>query len=1140
MASNQYEVLVTYVSSTFNPAVDTWGGIVPGSPYKVTFTDDPNSVSSVVAVANVTGVDVDGNEVSTTLTLGVDYSVYQNTITFAAAYQGTKMEAAFMRTSSGLAGPAANTANYLVLRSVNGNTPASKLNTTKIALQAQATQELNGQVGQLSCRARQQCPVWTGAAWVTQVTRNPAWIFRWLLTSCPANPRLVATSRVDDASIIAWGSFCDAKGFKYDTVVDARTTIGAALREACAAGRASLTMVDNRYGVVLDQQQATPVQHFTPRNSRNFKGARAFVDQVHGLRVNFLNPGANYQQDQVLVFDDGYTIANATDFETLDLKGVTDADQAWRIARYHMAVGRLRPNDYSFETDAEFLVCRRGDLVKVNHDVVRWGTGSGRARRLVTGGENMLLYSQQLDVAGTWPEGACSVTANAAVAPDGTNTADKIVENTAVGPHQLSANFNVVSGEQRVFSVYLKAAGRTEVRFNLTSPYGEVVADLAAGTVSGTAGDWRAIQALGGGWYRVSFSATPAFTGGVALYITMRVAGNPAYVGDGASGVYVWGAQMERASSMGKYVPTAAASVDNRTNVAQVELDERLVPADMSQQSMRWRSMAGASLLTNVRSRNLAKRSSLTFARASTGTYLAADGSLKTAAANAPRYEYDAGGLPLGLLMEGARTNSVLQSQDFTLGWTWAGCTFPASTMVCPDGLAYAQKFSETAGTQQSGTYKYAPGVATIGSTYTSSFFLKKCERKMAFVACGCGAFPGDVGIVVDLSTGKVVSASGSAVGYGVVPYPNGWYRVWVSVVATTATTGGPVLYVYDDNQTASFPRTVGYGLYVWGAQYELGSGASSYAATTTAAVTRGADKLTTSNSMSDYGFDPSQGTFVVEGDTWNRTGDARLLQIDNVLGGGVDRMLVIAKTFGAGTSTWSVESWAAGVGYGYAGALTAADRTPFRIALSYDSAGVAYASNGGAPVTQAVTLPLRFTTAIGSDGVGAAFNGHLRRVCYVPTKLTGAALQSVAAVGAAIQDEYLLDVDTVVTTAQVEQGDLVMVGVLGQESVSLIVNRIVPGQDLSATIYAVDEAPVVYTADAGPPPVTTEWPAGFGSFQSDITGTQYEEPPDPPQILVDYSAPGLPGPGGSGQPEIVIDTGNVSTIPVDVQYSAG
>jgi hypothetical protein len=62
-------------------------------------------------------------------------------------------------------------------------------------------------------------------------------------------------------------------------------------------------------------------------------------------------PRANYQQDEVVVYDDGFDAGNATKFEQLQIPGCADAEMAWKLGRYHLAVARLRPNTYTWTTD---------------------------------------------------------------------------------------------------------------------------------------------------------------------------------------------------------------------------------------------------------------------------------------------------------------------------------------------------------------------------------------------------------------------------------------------------------------------------------------------------------------------------------------------------------------------------------------------------------------------------------------------------------------------------------------------------------------------------------------------------------------------------------------------------------------------
>jgi len=133
-------------------------------------------------------------------------------------------------------------------------------------------------------------------------------------------------------------------------------------------------------------------QHFSPRNSSGFGGAKAFKRSPHALRVAFVNPDKGYQKDERIVYDDGYNedgsdgLTEATEFMDLSLWGVADADQAWRDARYHIASHRLRPEVFTITADVEHIVCNRGDLVRVSHDVIGVGYGGARIKSVTNVG----------------------------------------------------------------------------------------------------------------------------------------------------------------------------------------------------------------------------------------------------------------------------------------------------------------------------------------------------------------------------------------------------------------------------------------------------------------------------------------------------------------------------------------------------------------------------------------------------------------------------------------------------------------------------------------------------------------------------------------------------------------------------------
>lgn len=247
-----------------------------------------------------------------------------------------------------------------------------------IAMRIKATNELSGVVDKLNLLARPRIRAWNGSSWVAnQFTSNPADHFRHVLQG-NANARPVADTMIDLDGLQEWHDFCASKGFTFDIVATSQQSVYDQLQQVAAAGRGAVSLRDGKWGVVWDVEDSPIVQHFTPRNSWDFSSTRAYADLPHGFRVSFINKANGYLNDERVVYDDGYTEANATKFEGLDFPGVVDKDLIWKHGRYHLAQLRLQRESYSLTTDFENLVCTRGDRVRVNHDTVLWGLGAGR------------------------------------------------------------------------------------------------------------------------------------------------------------------------------------------------------------------------------------------------------------------------------------------------------------------------------------------------------------------------------------------------------------------------------------------------------------------------------------------------------------------------------------------------------------------------------------------------------------------------------------------------------------------------------------------------------------------------------------------------------------------------------------------
>jgi hypothetical protein len=260
-----------------------------------------------------------------------------------------------------------------------------------IALRIRATAQLNGVVDRLNCICTSRTTAFSGSAWIAdQPSRNPADLFRLVLQG-PANAQAQADLRLDLETIERWWQYCDDEGFTFDQVRDFSASVQSTLGDICAAGRAAPIFRDGKWSVVWDEPDAPIVQHFTPRNSWGFSGHRTYTHLPHAFRVRFINAENGFQQDERIVYDDGYDASNATLFEEIEFPGVTDPDTIWRFGRFHIAQARLRPEIYQLTVDVEHLVSTRGDRVRVTHDVPMWGLVSGRVKATDPGASTVTI-----------------------------------------------------------------------------------------------------------------------------------------------------------------------------------------------------------------------------------------------------------------------------------------------------------------------------------------------------------------------------------------------------------------------------------------------------------------------------------------------------------------------------------------------------------------------------------------------------------------------------------------------------------------------------------------------------------------------------------------------------------------------------
>ena len=272
--------------------------------------------------------------------------------------------------------------SWTALRSFQNEDPITLDGLCYSAIRIKATDQLNGVLDTVNAIVEAKIPAYDPVAgnWDTEdYTRNPADIYRFILTG-PQNAKAVSSTSVDEVSLAEWWTFCNANNFTYGHYIDFDINVRGMLSQIAQSGRAAVSVVDGKWGVVIDSAKDVVVQHFTPRNSSGFSGSRLFPDQPHALRVRFVNEARDYQTDEMIVYDDGRDASNSSDFEAMEFPGVQTSDHAFVLARQLMAINKLRPEIFTFLVDIENLICVRGDRVRLNHDVPIIGSGYGRVK----------------------------------------------------------------------------------------------------------------------------------------------------------------------------------------------------------------------------------------------------------------------------------------------------------------------------------------------------------------------------------------------------------------------------------------------------------------------------------------------------------------------------------------------------------------------------------------------------------------------------------------------------------------------------------------------------------------------------------------------------------------------------------------
>lgn len=294
---------------------------------------------------------------------------------------------------------------FSLLRSFKDDQPCNfRTYHSMYELKIKANEQINGVVQNLNAICTSKLNVYDGADFNIEFTNNPAWIVLDILMGSASKYPMVL-DKIDINSFKVFADYCDelvsnqisgeayiSKRHTINIVVDYTVTVYELIGSILSSCRSQLIITTTgKFGIMTDQAKDLTLQLFTPRNSTGFEATRTYADIPHALKVKFVDPDQDWVLNTVIVYNDGYDVNNAVDFEEVETFGIINYAEAWRYGRYMLAQMIAYQESFTLNIDLEFLTVKKGDKVAVQHDVPRIGGIPLRVKEILNDGLTIIV-----------------------------------------------------------------------------------------------------------------------------------------------------------------------------------------------------------------------------------------------------------------------------------------------------------------------------------------------------------------------------------------------------------------------------------------------------------------------------------------------------------------------------------------------------------------------------------------------------------------------------------------------------------------------------------------------------------------------------------------------------------------------------
>jgi hypothetical protein len=223
----------------------------------------------------------------------------------------------------------------------------------------------------------------------------------------------------------------------------------------------------------------------------------------------------------------------------------------------------FKPLPFSFSRNSSGTVVNKDGLIETvgsGEPRIDFKDNTKGALLLEPQRSNYLTQSESFDNA-YWTKSGASVVSGFA-SPDGTLNAFKLVEDSSTGGHSVFSPLILANDAiPNSISIFVKSNGRQWILIQEGYMNIKAYFDIENGVLGSTLNviDTK-IEDYGNGWYKCTIIGASYIYATVSVYLAE---GNNdiTYTGNGTSGVYIWGAQLEQGSYPTSYIPTSGSAV---------------------------------------------------------------------------------------------------------------------------------------------------------------------------------------------------------------------------------------------------------------------------------------------------------------------------------------------------------------------------------------------------------------------------------------------------------------------------------------------------------------------------------------------------------------------------------------------------